>query len=462
MRSSPHMRSASVRYAVRSAVLAAALFAGAASAPVAAQQSRADAASAIAFWQTLGDTTLTRLITVALDANRDLHAAEARIRSARAARAHAALDLAPAVTASGGYQRQRLASAAMPGAGSTQPDQGLWNVGLNMAWEVDVFGRRRRSLQARGALVASAEDDARDVGVIVVAEVARAYLDLRGLQDRLVVAQRNAENQQRTLELTLARLEAGRGTALDTERAQAQLSSTLADIPMLEAGIVARQQRLGVLTGSSAAIGGVANDEVAPLLLPPQLEPIDADAAVLRRPDVRSAASRSEAGSALVGAAKAGYLPRISIGAVAGYTSHEFDGLGSTGTPRYAFGPIISWPLLDVGRVKTNVDEARAREAEAAAYHEQLVLTAREEIETSRAGYLSARERLKHLEDAAAASERATDIARLRFEEGGTDFLEVLDAERRQLEAQDRLSAGRTEAAHWLAQVYRAEGGGRY
>src|SRR5690606_27777092 len=268
-------------------------------------------------------------------------------------------------------------------------------------------------------------------------------------------------NQQRTLELTLARLEAGRGTALDTERAQAQLSSTLADIPVLEAAIIARQERLRVLTGGTDAVTGVSDANPAPIMLP-QLDTISADAAVLRRPDVRSAATRSEAGSALVGAAKAGYLPRISIAAVGGYTAHEFDGLGGTGTPRYAFGPVISWPLLDVGRVKTDVDEARAREAEAAAYHQQLVLRAREEIETSRAGYASARERLRHLADAAAASERATDLARLRFEEGGTDFLEVLDAERRQLEAQDRLSLGRTEAANWLVLVYRADGGSRF
>lgn len=454
MRSSPHMHRAWKANAVLIGVLIAAT-----AAPTAAQQSRADAASAIAFWHALGDTTLTRLLATALDANRDLHAAEARIRAARAGRTHAALDLAPAVTASAGYQRQRMSSAVMPGAGSTQPDQGLWNVGLNMAWEVDVFGRGRRSLQARSALVASAEDDARDAGVGIAAEVARAYLDLRGTQDRLAVARRNAENQQRTLELTLARLDAGRGTALDTERAQAQLSSTLADIPMLEAAIIAQQQRLAVLTGSDAAVGRLS--DTAPLVLPAELAGASPDAAALRRPDVRSAASRSEAGSALVGAARAAYLPRISLSAVAGYTASEFDGIGSTGTPRYAFGPVVSWPLLDVGRVKTDVDAARAREAEAAAQYEQLVLRAVEEIETSRAGYRSARERLKHLEDAAAASERATDLARLRFEEGGTDFLEVLDTERRQLEAQDRLSAGRTAAAQWLVLVYRAEGGSR-
>jgi NodT family efflux transporter outer membrane factor (OMF) lipoprotein len=422
-----------------------------------AQTQRSAASTDMTFWRSLGDTTLTRLITSALGANRDLRGAEARIQAARAARTDAALDLAPAVTASAGYSRQRMSSAMVPGAIGRPPEQGLWDAGLQLAWEVDVFGRGRRSLQARSALVESAEEDALDAGVVVAAEVARAYLELRGIQERLAVGRQNAENQRRTLELTLARLEAGSGTALDTERAQAQLSSTLAGIPMLESAIEAEQHRLAVLIGSPPTAEAVQlANATPPLTLPAELELERPDVVVRQRADVRGSASRSEAGSALVGAAKAGYLPRISIAAAAGYTSSEFDALGNTGTPRYVVGPVISWPLFDLGRVKTDVDEARAREAELNAQHEQLVLSALAEVETSRAGYRSARTRLRHLEEAAAASERATELARLRFEEGGTGFLEVLDTERRQLEAQDRLAQGRTQAAHWLVNVYRA------
>lgn len=465
MRSSPSMRRPRVKLArtnkrLLMVVALAALGAVLSPTRVTAQDAQRRAASTdVTFWRSLGDTTLTRLIATALDANPDLRGAEARIQAARAARTDAALDLAPAVTANAGYSRQRMSSAMVPGSAGRPPEQGLWDAGLQMAWEVDVFGRGRRSLEARTALVASAEEDVQDAGVMVAAEVARAYLELRGTQDRLAVAQRNAENQRRTLELTLARLEAGSGTALDTERAQAQLSSTLAGIPMLEAAIVTEQHRLAVLIGVQPTADGVQlANATQPLSLPADLELERPDVVVRRRPDVRSSASRTEAGSALVSAAKAGYLPRISIAAGAGYTSSEFDGLGNTGTPRYSVGPIISWPLLDIGRVKTDVDEARAREVEANAQHEQLVLRAHAEIETSRVGYSSARVRLSHLEDAAAASERATELARLRFEEGGTDFLEVLDAERRQLEAQDRLAEGRTQAAHWLVSVYRAHG----
>jgi outer membrane protein, multidrug efflux system len=180
---------------------------------------------------------------------------------------------------------------------------------------------------------------------------------------------------------------------------------------------------------------------------------------VRQRPDVRAAERQLAASSAFVSAARAEYLPRISLGGAAGYTASALESLGERGSPRYVVGPVISWPLFDLGRVRAGVDAARAGEAEAAARYRQSVLRAQEEVETSRVGYAKSRERLSHLEEAAAASERATELARLRFQEGATGFLEVLDAERTQLEAQDRLAAGRTEATTGLAAVYRALGG---
>jgi len=412
------------------------------------------------FWNALGDTALARLISAGLDANREVDAAEARIAAARAVRTQAALDLAPTITADAGYSRQRLASASMPGLSGSLPDRDVWETGLQLSWELDLFGRNRNALQGRGALLDAAEEDVRGAQVIVAAEVARAYFDLRGLEERLAVARRNAENQQSSRALTQNLLDAGRGTALDTERAQAQLSSTLAEIPALEAAISAAQHRLSVLLGRSPGEGAVLQSRsMQPFTLPARLEIANADDAVRRRPDVRSAASRVAAQRQFVSSAKASYLPRIAIGGVAGYTASEFDALGSSGTPRYVVGPVISWPLFDIGRVKSGVDEARAHQREAAAQHQQAVLRAQEQVQTSLDSYTRARERLRHLEDAAGASERATDLARLRFEEGGADFLEVLDAESRQLAAQDRLAAGRAEARAWLVAVYRAVGG---
>ncbi|HYF39309.1 MAG TPA: TolC family protein, partial [Gemmatimonadales bacterium] len=179
-------------------------------------------------WPDLGDTTLTRLIGQLARSNFDLRAAEERVRGARAARTEVALDLAPTVTFAGGYTRQRLAGASFPIGSGTFPDQDIWDAGFDASWELDLFGRVRRNVQAQGAFVGVTQEDLRNVQILLTAELARAYFDLRGAQEQLAVATRNAENQRRTLALTRERLEAGRGTAFDTERAQAQLSFTLA------------------------------------------------------------------------------------------------------------------------------------------------------------------------------------------------------------------------------------------
>ncbi len=417
------------------------------------------AAPRTAFWEALGDTTLTRLVSEGLAANPNVRVAEARVSGARAARLSSALDFAPTITAVGGYTRQRLAGASFPGLG-TFPDQDLWDVGLDASWELDLFGRLRRNHQGQAALVGSASESLRDVQVQLTAELASAYFDLRGAQSQLAVARRNAENQRRTLEVTRERLDAGRGTAFDTERASAQLSSTLAAIPTLEARVAAAQYRIAVLVGRSpAAVAGELEGQ-AELPPPPRVGAIASpDSLVRSRPDVLAAERRLAAETAFVGAAKADYLPRFGLAGHAGYTAGDFDAIGNTGTSRYAVGPVITWPALNLGRVKASVDAARAREEEARASYERTVLEALRDVETSLVSYRKARGRLAQLEEAAGASERAADLARLRFEGGVSDFLQVLDAERTQLEAQDQLARGRTEAIAAYVELYRALGG---
>lgn len=407
----------------------------------------------------LQDAGLSRLVEEAVRANPDLAAVRARIRGARAQRFQAALDLAPTVTASGGYTRQRLAGASFPGLEGPIPDQDVWEAGIRVSWEIDAFGRVRKALEGRGALVEAAEEEAENVEVLLASEVADAYFALRSAEERLTVAQRNADNQSRSLAVTRERLEGGRGTALDTERALAQLNSTLSAVPSLEAAVTAARHRLAVLLGRDAGDPLVEIEAGAPFpLLPERLPDGDAASLIAARPDVRAAAHRVSASESFVGAARSGLLPRISIQGAAGYTANTFDALGNQGTPRYSVGPVVSWPLLDLARVRSGVDEAVSARAEARARHEGALLRAREEIETSRVAYAQAHARLGYLEEAAAASGRAAELARLRYEEGAGDFLEVLDAERRLLEAEDRLAAGRAEAAAALVAAYRASG----
>ena len=428
--------------------------------PNAVPMAAGDTAVVGEYWRTLGDTTLVRLLQQALGANLDVRAAEARIRGARASRFEATLDYVPTVTAAAGYTRQRIAGASFPVGGGSFPDQDIWDAGFDASWELDLFGRIRRGVQARGALVGAAEEDLRNVRVSLAAELARVYFELRGAQEQLAVAQRNGENQRRTLELTRERLEGGRGTAFDTERAQTQLSITLASIPPLEARVAAAQYRLGVLVGRPpAAVAGELESVAATPPLPATVAVSAPDTLIRRRPDVAAAERRVAAEHAFVGAAKADYLPRLNVGGSAGFTSDEFGDLGGDGTFRYAVGPFITWPFLNLGRVKARADLARSFEAEARAQYDQTVLQALEEVESSLVAYRTALARVDRTREAAEASARAADLARLRFTGGVADFLQVLDAERTQLETENQLALARTDASTAYAALYKALGG---
>jgi NodT family efflux transporter outer membrane factor (OMF) lipoprotein len=436
------------------AMLAALPFAAAAQqAPVV----RAEPARPLAFWEAVGDTTLVRLVRQALAANGDLRAAAARVDEARAYRTGAALDLAPTVTASAGYTRERLPIAAVPGTVSR--DRDYWDAGIQGSWEVDVFGRLRGGLRGRNALLGSSEADERDVQVLVTAELARGYIELRGLQEQLTVARENAENQERTFDLTRRRLEAGRGNELDTERARAQLSLTRAAEMDIESRVTSAAYRIAVLTGREpeSVLAELSTPQPIPAL-PEIAIPESLDLLVSRRPDVLSAERRVAAAAAFHGAANADYLPRLSLVGGLGTATTDFDELGGTGTSRYAFGPVVSWPLLNLGRVKAGADATRAQRDAAEAEYEQTVLRASEEIRTSAVRYRSARGRLQLLEDAAAASRRAAELASRRFEAGAADFLQVLDADRTRLAAEEQLARGRAEAGTLLVGLYRAFG----
>jgi NodT family efflux transporter outer membrane factor (OMF) lipoprotein len=413
-------------------------------------------------WPDLGDTTLSRLVNQLASSNLDVRAAEERVRGARAARTEATLDFAPTVTFAGGYTRQRLSGASFPTVfGTTSfPDQNIWDAGFDASWELDLFGRVRHNVQAQGAFVGVTQEDLRDIQISLTAELARAYFDLRGAQEQLAVAVRNADNQRRTFNLTKERLDAGRGTAFDTERAQAQLSTTLASIPSLESRVRQAQYEIGVLVGRSPAVVAAELERPAPLPDFPELAEISApDSVIRRRPDVSAAERQLAVERALVGAAKADYLPRLSIGGAAGYTAGEFNALGDHGTFRYAVGPVITWPALTLGRIKARVDQSSARAREAQTQYDVTVLRALQDVESSLVRYRTARGRLENLRNAADASERAAELARLRFTGGVADFLQVLDAERTQLEAQDQLAQSRTDAATAYASLYKALGG---
>ena len=413
-----------------------------------------------AFWLGLGDSTLVALVHEALRASPDVHAAQSRLLAARGSRRLAALDLAPTVTAGASFARQQLSAAQFPGTTGALPRQDLWDAGFDASWELDIFGRVSRNVRAGRAFEESAADEVHDAQLSLAAEVARTYFELRGAQIELAVANRNAENQRRTMLLTQQRLAAGSGTAFDVERARAELSLTLAATPAIEARIASSRYGLAVLLGrppENLPPALLAAADLPPL---PNVVRVGSPADLVRhRPDVLSAERQLAAQTTLIGAAQADYLPRVSVAGSVGYTAPSFNALGNTGTPRFFIGPVLSWPFLDLGRVKTRVDIARANADEARSRYTSAVLGAIGETESAIVTYDRSRARLGNLSEAVRASTHALDLAQLRYEAGETDFLQVLDAQRTLLSAESELATGRTAAATALVALYKAVGG---
>jgi multidrug efflux system outer membrane protein len=411
------------------------------------------------FWTQFGDDTLNRLVDEALDANHDLRMALGRLIEARALRRESEFDLAPTVTAAGGYTKEQFPAVDSPTGASLAGH--FYQAGFDAFWELDFFGRVRRGVEARHAEVEGAEASLRDAQVSVTAEVARTYFELRGAQTQLAVARRNVANQRETAGLTQARLNAGRGTELDTSRARSQLSTTLATIGPLEAQVSRSIHRLAVLTGREP---NALNDLLTPPReLPdlPQITAVGDPAALLRRrPDIRVAERSLAASTARVGVAIGDLFPKVTFTGNFTYAASEPGSLGQASSRGYVIAPGISWAAFDLGRVRAQIAGSRARADVALAGYEQTVLRALEETENALVTHARTRDSLNDAQDAARESLTAARIARTRFEGGMVDFLEVLDAERTQLAAEDRLAQVRIDAATSLIAVYKALGGG--
>jgi multidrug efflux system outer membrane protein len=319
----------------------------------------------------------------------------------------------------------------------------------------------RRSVEAANAGLGATIAEQRDAQVVVTAEVTRTYFELRGQQQQLDVARRNVTNQQSTLDLAQVRLDAGSGTEFDTARAQAQLSATLGTIAPLEAAVARSIHRLSVLVGREP--GALRAELSPPQNLPalPGIVPVGDPAGLLRRrPDIRIAERELAGATASVGVAIADLFPRVTFTGNAGYVAASSGALGDRGTDSYVLAPGISWGIFDFGHVQARIGAAKWRKEGAVLRYEQTVLQALEETEDSLVTHARARDRLVHDEAAVRASNTAAGLARVRYENGASDFLQVLDAERTLLESEDRLARSRTEAATSLIAVYKSLGGG--
>ena len=426
-----------------------------------AQTNLSDAATETNWWSGFHDATLSRLVEHAAATNQDIRIATARVREARALRSGTVLGLFPIGQANTSWTKSAASQDATHGQPRDLRESQLYNAGFDATWELDIFGRVRRSIEASTAEVRGMEASRRDVLVSVIAEVARNYFELRGAQNELDVARRNAENQRETLEIAEAKLRAGRANELDTARARAQLNATLALIPPLETSVKRAIHRLSVLTGQQPTALDSELSVPQPLpALPPLVSIGTPEQLLRRRPDIRAAEQFLATATARIGVETADLFPRVTFNGHVALEASEISGLFKAGGDTYSVGPRISWAALDLGRVRARIKAAHARADAELAFYEKTVLTALEETENALVEFGRTQVRRDYLRASARAAEEAVGLANVRYRSGITDFLQVLDAQRTQLSIQDQLAASETRCATALVAVYKALGGG--
>jgi multidrug efflux system outer membrane protein len=415
----------------------------------------------VGWWKLFNDQQLIELINQTVVHNYQIQAARANLSEARALYLETGLNLLPQISSHANYNNLDRSLSALNGRSFAPRPLDLYNTGFDATWEADFFGRIRRNVEASNDEVETQEASLRDIGVSLIAEVARNYFQLRGLQRQLEVAEKNAENQAETLALTRVKLDNGRGTELDTSRALAQLETTRATIPSLKTAVFQAIHRLSVLSGQ---VPSALNDKLSPpQKLPPAPESIQIgspEQLLKRRPDIRMAERLLAAATARIGVATADFFPRVMFVGNMSIEASTLANITGPGSNTYAFGPRISWAFLDLGRVYARVKAAGAREEASLANYQQTVLNALEETENALVAYNQERIRRSALATAAHASEKANQLAHLRYQAGVADFLTVLDTELRLLQDQSELAQSETAVATALTAVYKALGGG--
>ena len=418
-----------------------------------------------AFWRGFGDAELTALIERALDANGDVRIAQARLRESRAILQGARAELLPSIGVAADAGRALTPEYQLPAASRSQRTASFYDAGFTASWELDFFGRNRRASESAAAQLDASQAGVHAAQTVVAAEVARNYLELRGLQLRLAVARDSIVNQRESLRLTRARLDAGRGTQLDVARAQTQLAGTEAILPTLQTAIDRSSYRIATLVAEP--LRDVAARLATPRLLP-TLPVTDLSALPLgtpeqllrRRPDLVQSERQLAAATADIGVATADLFPRINLVGLIGFATNQLSGFGQTTSQQYSVAAGLTWPLFDFGRVRSRISASEARALQALAGYEQTVATALEETEGALSQFSHSAEQTDKLATAAGSAEQAARLSKLRFDAGAVDFLIVLDAERQSLVARDALVLAQVGQATALVSVYRALGGG--
>ena len=408
------------------------------------------------WWTTLNDPKLSRLIERAVAGNLDLKKARARIREARARRGVAKAGFFPTLDATGSANRSKGSEDS--GIGTTGD---LYAVGFDAAWELDIFGGVRRSVEAAQANLEASEEDQRDVLVSLLSEVAINYIDVRIYQTRLAVAKSNLKTQEETHQLTVWRNQAGLSDELAVQQARLNLESTRSKIPTLRTGLEEAMNRIAVLLGEQPGKvhGELINQE--PIPVAPEDVAVGVPADILRRrPDVRKAERDLASQTAKVGVATADLYPKFKISGTIGLEALSGGNLFSAGSRTYSFGPSITIPIFAGGSIRQNIEIQSAVQEQYLIAYENAVLNALEEVENALAAFVEEQSRRQSLINATTAAKQAAELAKIKYQAGLTDFSNVLDAERSLLSIEDELAQSEGTVTSNLIRVYKALGGG--
>lgn len=407
------------------------------------------------WWTVFGDETLNDLITKASTNNLGLKTASARIEQAAALRGVSASQYWPDLVAGAG------ASAVKTTQSSGGLEDGFYQAGLTMAWELDLWGRVRRSVESADASLQASVENYRDILVVLYAEIAVNYISVRTLQERIAFAENNLETQEGTMALTQNRFDAGLVPALDISQAELNRSRTASLIPPLRQNLIRAINRLSVLTGDMP---------YALLQILETQQPIPAStgahvaagipAELLRqRPDIRRAERELASQNARIGATQAELYPTLTL--PGSLTLESMDGdLFSSGNMAYSFGPQLRWNIFNGRRIRSQVDAEKAGTRAALHAYEQTILLALEEVEGSMAAFANEKDRFQSLETAEVAAQKSVDLVSELYTSGLTDFQNVLNMERALLEQQDALATSRGRISLDLVGIYKALGGG--
>jgi NodT family efflux transporter outer membrane factor (OMF) lipoprotein len=425
------------------------------------------------WWASFDDPMLDSLVDRAVHSNLDLRLAQARLLEARARRAVVAGGQYPALNAGASYSHQRTSQNAQPfatfgnagGPTANFPsfpwEWDLYQAGFDASWEVDVFGGARRAIQAANAQLMATEEARRGVVLSVIAEVARNYIELRGAQRQLEVAEANVRVQRETLDVTKDKQRNGIATQLDVSRAAAQEASTEALIPALQNNELQSIHRLALLLGREP---GALMRELSPrraIPIPPPQIAVGIPADLLRRrPDIRFAERQLAAATAAVGVATADLFPRFSLTGSFNFQSSDTENWFDWTSRTFNIGPAIRWQIFDRAVLRAQIQVRDAQEKQALVQYEQTVLGAMRDVEDSITALGAEQRRREALYRSEQSYADAARLARDLYHQGLIDFLTVLEAERSLYQAQEALALSKQAVSTDAIALYKALGGG--